>query len=49
MPTSRFQFLPIVGRVTDRLALAQKYDAVAGKAAGMGLMKKEEADLKGGA
>ena len=27
--------------------MAQKYDAVAGKAAGMGLLNKDEADLKG--
>lgn len=40
------KFLPIVGRATERVALAQKYDAVAGKAAGMGLMKNEDADLK---
>ncbi len=41
------KFLPIVTRATEKVALAQKYDAVAGKAAGMGLLKKEDADLKG--
>ncbi len=41
------KFLPIVGRATEKVSLAQKYDAVAGKAAGMGLLKKEDADLKG--
>lgn len=41
------QFLPIVGRATEKVSLAQKYDAIAGKAAGIGLMKKEDADLKG--
>jgi hypothetical protein len=41
------KFLPIVARATEKVALAQKYDAVAGKAAGMGLLKKEDADLKG--
>ena len=41
------KFLPIVARATEKVALAQKYDAVAGKAAGMGLVKREEADLKG--
>ena len=41
------KFLPIVSRTTEKVALAQKYDAVAGKAAGMGLMKQEDADLKG--
>ena len=41
------KFLPIVSRATEKVALAQKYDAVAGKAAGMGLLNKDEADLKG--
>lgn len=40
------KFLPIVTRATEKVSLAQKYDAVAGKAAGMGLLKKEDADLK---
>ena len=40
------KFLPIVGQATERVALASKYDAVAGKAAGLGLMKGEDADLK---
>jgi hypothetical protein len=41
------RFLPIVTRATEKVALAQKYDALAGKAAGMGLVKKEEANLNG--
>ncbi len=41
------QFLPIVARATEKVALAKKYDALAGKAAGLGLMKKEEANLNG--
>jgi hypothetical protein len=41
------KFLPIVSRATEKVALAKKYDAVAGKAAGMGLMKKEDANLNG--
>jgi hypothetical protein len=41
------KFMPIVERATARVALAKKYDAVAGKAAGLGLMKKEEANLNG--
>ena len=40
------QFLPIVTQATERVALASKYDAVAGKAAGLGLVKTEDADLK---
>jgi hypothetical protein len=41
------QFLPIVARATEKVALAKKYDAVAGKAAGLGLLKKEDANLNG--
>ncbi|HVK31575.1 MAG TPA: DUF4197 domain-containing protein [Burkholderiaceae bacterium] len=41
------KFMPIVERATARVALARKYDAVAGKAAGFGLLKKEEANLNG--
>jgi Protein of unknown function (DUF4197) len=41
------EFLPVVARATEKVSLAQKYDALAGKAAGMGLMKKEEANLNG--
>jgi hypothetical protein len=41
------KFLPIVSRATERVSLARKYDAVAGKAAGIGLLNKEDADLKG--
>jgi hypothetical protein len=41
------RFLPIIERATEKVSLAKKYDALAGKAAGMGLMKKEEANLNG--
>jgi Protein of unknown function (DUF4197) len=41
------KFLPIVSRATEKVSLAQKYDSLAGKAAGLGLMKKEEANLNG--
>ena len=40
------QFLPIVTRETEKLALADKYNAVAGKAAGMGLLKGDEANIQ---
>jgi len=40
------KFLPIVSRATEKVSLAKKYDAVAGKAAGVGLLNKEDADLK---
>ena len=41
------KFLPIVTRATEKVSLTQKYDAVAGKAAGLGLLKPQGADLKG--
>lgn len=41
------KFLPIVARATERAALARRYDAVAGKAAGMGLLKRQDANLNG--
>jgi len=40
------RFLPIVTRATERVALADKYNAVAGKAAGLGLVRKEDANLQ---
>lgn len=40
------RFLPIVTRSTEKLALANKYNAVAGKASGIGLIKKEDADIQ---
>jgi hypothetical protein len=41
------KFLPIVEKATEKVSLAKKYDAMAGKASGLGLMKKEEANLNG--
>ena len=40
------KFLPIVTRATEKVALADKYNAVAGKAAGFGLVKKEDANVQ---
>lgn len=40
------KFLPIVTRATEKVRLAEKYNAVAGKAAGFGLLKKEEANVQ---
>lgn len=40
------KFLPIVTRATERVALAQKYNAVAGRAFSLGLVKKEDANLQ---
>lgn len=40
------QFLPIVTQATQKVALAEKYNAVAGKAAGLGLLKAKDANLQ---
>lgn len=38
-------FLPVVNKATAKVGLAKKYDAVASKAAGLGLVKKEDAKI----
>ena len=40
------QFLPIVTRETEKVALADKFNAVAGPAAKMGLLKGDQANLQ---
>lgn len=40
------KFLPIVTRATERVDLADKYNAVAGKAAGLGLVRGEDANVQ---
>jgi hypothetical protein len=40
------KFLPIVARATQRVALVEKYDAVAARAASLGLVKGDEADVQ---
>ena len=40
------KFLPIVTQATQKVALADKYNAVAGKAAGLGLIKGKDANLQ---
>lgn len=40
------RFMPIMTRATQKVALADKYNAVAGKAANLGLLKKEDANLE---
>lgn len=40
------KFLPIVTKATEKVSLAEKYNAVAGKAMGLGLVKKEEANVQ---
>lgn len=40
------KFLPLITRQTEKVALAAKYNAVAGKAIGLGLLKAEDANLQ---
>lgn len=40
------KFLPIVTKATEKVALADKYNALAGKVSAMGLLKKDEANLQ---
>lgn len=40
------RFLPIVTQATERVALAEKYNAVAGRAAGLGLVKGNDANIQ---
>jgi hypothetical protein len=40
------QLLPIVTKETEKVALADKYNAVAGKAAGLGLVQGEDANIQ---
>ena len=42
----RVSFLPVVTEATKKVSLADKYNAVAGKAAGMGLVKKDDANIE---
>jgi hypothetical protein len=39
-------FLPIVTKATEKVSLAEKYNQVAGKAAGLGLVKKQDANIE---
>ncbi len=40
------KFLPVVTKATEKVGLAAKYNKVAGKAAGLGLVKKEDANIQ---
>ena len=40
------QFLPIVSRETEKVALAEKFNAVAGPAAKLGLLKADESNVQ---
>ena len=40
------KFLPVVTQATEKVGLANKYNEFAGKAAGFGLVKKEDANIQ---
>lgn len=40
------KFLPVVTKATEKVGLIDKYNRVAGKAAGLGLVKKEDANVQ---
>ena len=40
------QFLPIVSNATSKVGLADKYNQVAAKASGLGLVKPEDANIE---
>ena len=40
------RFLPVVTQAIEKVGLASQYNSVASKAAGMGLMKKEDANIQ---
>ena len=40
------KFLPVVTHATEKVGLANKYNEIAGKAAGFGLVKKEDANIQ---
>ena len=40
------QFLPVVTQATEKTGLASQYNSIAGKAASMGLLKKEDANIQ---
>ena len=40
------KFLPVVTQATEKVGLANQYNDIAGKAAGMGLMNKDDANIQ---
>lgn len=40
------KFLPIVTRATERVSLAERYNAVAGRGVGLGLVRKDDANIQ---
>ena len=45
-PQLAVKFLPIVTQATQKVALAERYNAVAGKAAGLGLVKGDQTNVQ---
>jgi len=45
-PALAVKFLPVVSQATEKVGLAGKYNEVAGKAAELGLLKKEDANIQ---
>jgi hypothetical protein len=45
-PALGTKFLPVVTKATEKVGLADKYNQVAGKAADLGLMKKDDANIQ---
>ena len=45
-PALAVKFLPVVSHATEKVGLAAKYNELAGKAADLGLMKKEDANIQ---
>lgn len=45
-PALTVKFLPVVSKATEKVGLAGKYNEVAGKAAELGLLKKEDANIQ---
>jgi len=45
-PQLGVKFLPIVSKATEKVGLVDKYNQLAGKAADIGLMKKEDANIQ---
>ena len=45
-PALSAKFLPVVSKATEKVGLASKYNEVAGKAAELGLVKKEDANIQ---
>lgn len=45
-PQLGVKFLPMVHKATEKVGLADKYNQVAGKAADLGLVKKEDANIQ---